>query len=96
MTREELLTELRELARLYVEHGRNQREENLQLKNRLRLELSDRYLRLKPQIKKRTRLQWYDPVYSYAITGNQEYIATVQEDLGQIISQCAAPDVNEV
>jgi hypothetical protein len=95
MTREELLVELRELERLYVEHGKNQREENLQLKNKLRLELSDRYLRLKPHIKKTTRLQWYEPVYSYAITGNQEYIETVREDLGQIISQCAAPDAGE-
>ncbi|HYR03440.1 MAG TPA: hypothetical protein VES58_08855 [Syntrophobacteria bacterium] len=95
MTREELLVELRELERLYVEHGKNQREENLQLKNKLRLELGDRYLRLKPQIKKRTRLQWYEPVYSYAITGNQEYIETVREDLGRIIDQCAAPDASE-
>ena len=94
MTKEELLAELRELERLYVEHGKNQREENLQLKNKLRLELSDRYLRLKPQIKKMTRLQWYEPVYSYAITGNQEYIETVREDLGRIISQCAALDAS--
>jgi len=92
MTRDELLAELRELERLYVEHGNNQREENLQLKNKLRLELSDRYLRLKPHIKKRTRLQWYDPVYSYAITGNREYIETVREDLARMIGECAAPD----
>jgi hypothetical protein len=95
MTKEELLTEFRELERLYVEHGKNQREEDLQLKNKLRLELSDRYLRLKPHIKTRTRLQWYDPVYSYAITGNKEYIETVREDLGQIISKCAAPDASD-
>jgi hypothetical protein len=95
MTRDELLSELRELERLYVEHGNNQREQNLQLNNKLRLELSDRYLRLKPQIKKRTRLQWYDPVYSYAITGNKEYIETVREDLAQIIRECAAPEAGE-
>jgi hypothetical protein len=95
MTRDELVAELRELERVYVEHGKNQREENLQLKNKLRLELSDRYLRLKPHIKKRTRLQWYDPVYSYAITGNKEYIETVREDLAQIIRGCTAPDADE-
>jgi len=95
MTREELLAELRELERLYGEHGENQQEENLQLKNTLRLELSDRYLRLKPHIKKMTRLQWYEPVYSYAITGNKEYIDKVREDLGQIIGQYAAPDAGE-
>jgi hypothetical protein len=95
MTREELLAELRAFERLYVEHGKNQQGENLQLKNKLRLELSDRYLRLKPHIKKRTRLQWYDPVYSYAITGNKEYIETVREDLAQIISECAASDAGE-
>ena len=95
MTREELLGEFRELERLYVEHGKNQREENLPLKNKLRLELSDRYLRLKPHIKKRTRLQWYDPVYSYAITGNEEYIESVRKDLDQIIRECAAPDAGE-
>jgi len=50
---------------------------------------------LKPHIKKTTRLQWYEPVYSYAITGNQEYIETVREDLGRIIDQCAAPDAGE-
>jgi hypothetical protein len=96
MTREELLAELRELERLYGEHGENQREEDLQLKNKLHLELSDRYLRLKPHIKKWTRLQWYDPVYSYAITGNKEYIETVREDLGRIITRCAAPDAHEI
>jgi hypothetical protein len=95
MTREELLAELRAFERLYVEHGQNQQGENLQLKNKLRLELSDRYLRLKPHIKKRTRLQWYDPVYSYAITGNKEYIETVREDLAQIISECTASDAGE-
>jgi hypothetical protein len=95
MTRDELLAELREFERLYVEHAKNQQGETLQLKNKLRLELSDRYLRLKPHIKKRTRLQWYDPVYSYAITGNREYIETVREDLAQIISDCAAPEPRE-
>jgi hypothetical protein len=95
MTREELVAELRAFERLYVEHGKNQQGDNLQLKNKLRLELSDRFLRLKPHIKKRTRLQWYEPVYSYAITGNLEYIETVREDLGQIISECAAPDAGE-
>ncbi|HVO83634.1 MAG TPA: hypothetical protein VMU60_04330 [Syntrophobacteria bacterium] len=95
MTRDELLAELHELERLYVEHGENQREETLQLKNKLRLELSDRYLRLKPHIKKMTRLQWYDPVYSYAITGNKDYIETVRQDLAQIIRGCAAPDAGE-
>lgn len=96
MTREELLSEFRELERLYGEHGENQTGGSLELKNKLRLELSNRYLRLKPHIKKKTRLQWYDPVYNYAITGHTGYIKTVQEDLARIISQYAGSDAGDV
>ena len=95
MTRDELLAELRELEQLYQEHGENQHGETLELRNRLRLELSDRYLRMKPHIKKKTRLQWYEPVYSYAITGNRDYIETVREDLAGIIRQYESTEAGE-
>jgi len=95
MTRDELVAELRELERLYTEHGENQQAETLEIKNRLRLELSDRYLRMKPHIKKKTRLQWYDPVYSYAITGNRDYIGTVREDLAEIIHRYESTEAGE-
>jgi hypothetical protein len=95
MRRDELLAELRELERLYEEHGENQGKETLELKNRLRLELSNRYLRMKPHIKRKTRLQWYDPVYNYAITGNRDYIETARKDLAEIIRQYESTEAGE-
>jgi hypothetical protein len=95
MRRDELLAELREMERLYKEHGENQQGETLEIKNMLRLELSNRYLRMKPHIKKKTRLQWYDPVYNYAITGNKDYIEAAREDLAEIIRQYESTEAGE-
>jgi hypothetical protein len=47
----------------------------------------DLFFALKPHIKKQTKLQWYEPAYNYAITGDLEYIKSVREDLDHIISQ---------
>jgi hypothetical protein len=47
----------------------------------------DLFFALKPHIKKQTKLQWYEPAYNYAITGDLEYIKSVKEDLAHIISQ---------
>jgi hypothetical protein len=95
MTRDELLAELREMERLYTEHGKNQQGETLEIKNRLHLELSNRYLRMKPYIKKRTKFQWYDPVYNYAITGNKDYIEAAREDLAEIIRQYESTEAGD-
>jgi hypothetical protein len=45
------------------------------------------FLALKPIIKKQTQLQWYEPTYNFAITGNVDYIESVRNDLAHIISQ---------
>jgi hypothetical protein len=87
MVNTELSDQFKELKRLYSEHAKNQSEEDFKLKNRLRAELLDLFFALKPHIKKQTKLQWYEPAYNYAITGNLEYIESVREDLSYIISQ---------
>ena len=87
MDNKELLAKLKKLDLLYAKHARNQAEENLQEKNRLRLELHDLFLALKRHIKKETQLQWYEPTYNYAITGNLDYIEAARNDLGQSISR---------
>ena len=89
MTDKELVDRFRKLDRLYAEHAQNQRADNLETNNKLRLELHDLFLALKPYIKKQTQLQWYEPTYNYAITGNLDYIEAVRDDLAQIISQQA-------
>jgi len=83
----ELRDQFKELKRLYAEHAENQSEEDFKLKNKLRAELLDLFFALKPHIKKQTKLQWYEPAYNYAITGNLEYIDSVRDDLSHIISQ---------
>ena len=87
MTKEELHDKLRELDRLYTEHATNQSEEDYQERNTLRLKLHDLFLEVKPHIKRQTKLQWYEPTYNYAITGNLDYIESARNDLAQIISQ---------
>ena len=82
-----LKDQLKELDRLYAEHADNQSEESFEIRNKLRLELLDLFLALKPHIKKQTKLQWYEPTYNYAITGNLEYIQSARDDLVHIISQ---------
>lgn len=82
-----LRDQFKELKRLYAEHAKNQSEEDFKLKNKLRLELLDLFFALKPHIRKQTKLQWYEPAYNYAITGNLEYIESVRDDLDHIISQ---------
>jgi hypothetical protein len=83
----QLRDQFQELKRLYAEHAKNQSEEDFKLKNKLRAELLDLFFALKPHIKKQTKLQWYEPAYNYAITGNLDYIKSVRDDLAQIISQ---------
>ena len=83
----ELRGRFKELQRLYEEHAKNQSEEDLKVKNKLRTELVDLFFTLKPYIKKQSKLQWYEPAYNYAITGDLKYIESVQEDLAYIISQ---------
>ena len=83
----ELRGRFKELQRLYEEHAKNQSEEDFKLKNKLRAQLLDLFFALKPHIKKQTKLQWYEPAYNYAITGNLEYIESVREDLSYIISK---------
>ena len=92
MTNEEIMTRLKELDRLYAEHANNQGGEDFELKNKLRLELLDAFLALKPHIKKQTQLQWYEPTYNYAITVNLDYIESVREDIASIIKQFADSD----
>jgi hypothetical protein len=82
-----LRDQFEELKRLYAEHAKNQSEEDFKVKNKLRTELLDLFFALKPHIKKQTKLQWYEPTYNYAITGNLEYIESVTDDLTHIISQ---------
>ena len=89
MTNKEICAKLKELDRLYAEHAKNQQGEDLQERNRLRLALHDLFLSLKPHIKKETQLQWYEPTYNYAITGNLDYIESARNDLAHIIRQCA-------
>jgi len=89
MTNEELMARLKDLDRLYAEHAHNQGGDDFQMQNKLRIELLDSFLALKPYIKKRTKLQWYEPTYNYAITGNLEYIEAAREDLAHIIGQDA-------
>ena len=83
----EMRDQFKELKWLYSEHAKNQSEEDFKLKNKLRVELLDLFFALKPHIKKQTKLQWYEPAYNYAITGNLEYIESVREDLSYIISK---------
>lgn len=87
MSNEELKDQFVELDRLYGEHAENQNEEDYKDRNKLRLEIHDLFLALKPHIKKQTQLQWYEPTYNYAITGNLDYIESVRNDLAHIISQ---------
>lgn len=87
MTDKEVRDQLIELDRLYAEHAKNQIEEDLKLKNKLRTEILDLFFALKPHIKKQTQLQWYEPTYNFAITGNLDYIESVRDDLAYIISQ---------
>jgi hypothetical protein len=82
-----LMDQFKELKRLYAEHAKNQSEEDFKLKNKLRAELLDLFFALKPYIRKQTKLQWYEPAYNYAITGNLDYIQSVREDLTHIISK---------
>ena len=84
---ENLKDQFEELKRLYAEHAENQSEEDFKLKNKLRAELLDLFFALKPHIKKQTKLQWYEPAYNYAITGNLQYIDSVRDDLTHIISR---------
>jgi len=92
MTDKEIRAKLRELDRLYAEHANNQGGDDFEMQNKLRIELLDSFLALKPYIKKRTKLQWYEPTYNYAITGNLEYIEAAREDLIHIIGQDADAD----
>jgi hypothetical protein len=85
MTNKELRDKLRKLDKLYAEHAINQDKEDHQERNKLRLALHDLFLVLKPYIKKQTRLQWYEPTYNYAITGNLDYIESARNDLESII-----------
>ena len=87
MTDKEVMDQLKELDQQYSEHANNQSAEEPEMQNNLRQELLDLFLLLKPYIKKQTRLQWYEPTYSYAITGNLDYIESVRNDLAYIISQ---------
>ena len=87
MTDKEIRVKLKELDRLYAEHANNQGQGDFEMQNKLRLELLDSFLALKPYLKKRTKLQWYEPTYNYAITGNLEYIEAAREDLANIIGQ---------
>ena len=87
MTDKEVMDQLKELDHQYSEHANNQSAEDPEMQNNLRQELLDLFLLLKPYIKKQTRLQWYEPTYSYAITGNLDYIESVRNDLAHIISQ---------
>lgn len=87
MTDEQVRDQLKQLDRLYAEHAENQSEEDYKPRNKLRQELLDLFLLLKPYIKQQTKLQWYEPTYSYAITGNLDYIKSVREDLANIINQ---------
>jgi hypothetical protein len=87
MVDEKLTGQFKELRRLYAEHAKNQSEEDFKLKNKLRAELLDLFFALKPYIRKQTKLQWYEPAYNYAITGNLEYIQSVRDDLAYIISE---------
>ena len=95
MTDKETRVKLRELDRLYAEHANNQGQGDFEMQNKLRLELLDSFLALKPYLKKRTKLQWYEPTYNYAITGNLEYIEAAREDLAHIIGQDADSDSSE-
>ena len=92
MTDKEIRVKLKELDRLYAEHANNQGQGDFTIQNKLRIELLDSFLALKPYIKKRTKLQWYEPTYNYAITGNLEYIEAAREDLAHIIGQETDPD----
>ena len=87
MANKEIEERLKELAHLYAEHAENQSEEDYKRKNKLRPQLLDLFLALKPHIKKLTKLQWYDPAYNYAITGNLDYIKSVRDDLAHMIGQ---------
>jgi hypothetical protein len=91
----ELSDKFKELQRLYAEHAKNQSEEDFKLKNKLRAELLDLFFALKPHIKKQTKLQWYEPAYNFAITGNLEYIESVKDDLSHIISHYEDTDPSE-
>ena len=87
MVDEKLMDQFKELRRLYAEHAKNQSEDDFKLKNKLRAELLDLFFALKPHIRKQTKLQWYEPTYNYAITGNLEYIQSVRDDLADIINK---------
>jgi hypothetical protein len=95
MTDKEIRAKLRELDRLYAEHAQNQGGDDFAMQNKLRIELLDSFLALKPYIKRRTKLQWYEPTYNYAITGNLEYIEAAREDLAHMIGQDADTDSPE-
>lgn len=92
MTDKEIRVKLKELDRLYAQHANNQGGDDFENQNKLRIELLDSFLALKPYLKKRTKLQWYEPTYNYAITGNLEYIEAAREDLAHMISEDADPD----
>ena len=92
MTDKEIRAKLKELDQLYAEHATNQGGDDFEKQNKLRLELLDSFLALKPYIKKQTKLQWYEPTYNYAITGNLEYIEAAREDLAHIIGKDADSD----
>lgn len=95
MTDKEIRVKLKELDRLYAEHANNQGQGDFEMQNKLRIELLDSFLALKPYLKKRTKLQWYEPTYNYAITGNLEYIEAAREDLAHIIGQETDSDSSE-
>lgn len=95
MTDKDIRAKLEELDRLYAEHATNQGGDDFEKQNKLRIELLDSFLALKPYIKKRTKLQWYEPTYNYAITGNLEYIAAAREDLAYMMSQDEESDASE-
>jgi hypothetical protein len=95
MTDKKMRAKLRELDRLYAEHATNQGGDDFEKQKKLRIELLDSFLALKPYIKRRTKLQWYEPTYNYAITGNLEYIEAAREDLAHMIGQDADTDSPE-
>ncbi len=95
MTHKDIREELKELDRLYAAHADNQSEESFEIKNKLRRELQDLFLSLKPHIKQRTQLQWYEPTYNFGITGNLNYIEAARNDLAHIISQYENSDSPE-
>ena len=95
MSDKQMREQLIELDRLYALHAKNQSEEDIEKKNTLRKELENLFFALKPHIKRQTQLQWYEPTYAYAITGNLDYIESVRDDLARMIGQFASSESSQ-